>query len=846
MKVNNSLAKALYDNKAECSEELAFRKGDILTVLEQSVLGSEGWWKCSLHGRQGLAPANRLQLLTSSQADLLPLPTQHHSLALPANLQNIYQVPKSSTVSSTYERMDSWMKPPPATVSSSRVQETYQVPALAAQLLSEKTQCSTNQDQFTLPRVCRVSVPNIKIEMYDVPLPVRRVSLFTQRCATPPETRKGSKLLPSTEYFPEEQQQLYDIPSSPEKARINVQKETPPGNVYDVPPTNARETDISIPTASLGKYLGHCNTLPNPQKSDWIYDIPVSPEKPRLKQAAHNHSPGKQVLYDIPPTRFGSGLQNVPPTNNKGKVVDLQTYDIPAQRKLSFPGAPHYDVPPTRDMPLLQQNGNYDVPSSFLALRAENQKFQQNVYDIPKELSAVSGSTKEAEKSNCSSRDNTYSVPPQLSRDAKLDQDRLSVSSLESRTSTISTSSSASTESFSSTASLEEPTKEVTLELNLAIEMLTKLQHSVSSSVASLMIFVSSKWRHQEHLEKNIDEIHRAVEHIKVSLGEFLDFAWAIKANAACLTDHNLQTRIKKQLNILTDSFQIIVETRESLNNCKWSLEVLLVKKPQNSPDDLDRFVMLARTIPDDLKRFVSIIIANGKLLFRKSCKEKDTVETKVDTEFKRVKPIPLPRRREFESIQRNTLDKPNESKLSSEKSNDIIEDCDYVQLQKPAGVEQTTKTLSAKEVAKNTTDLKTEESPPTRKLSTVSKQDPTKKITLSDPCRLYFDALQKAISEFNHSLSNNQPPEKFIAHSKLIIMVGQKLVDSLCQEVLAKDARNDILCCSSRFCSLLKNLAVDTKTAAMQYPNSDAARELQNRADEISKYTQQFRVTMK
>lgn len=62
------LAKALFDNTAESAEELAFRKGDILMVLEQEQSGGPGWWLCSLHGRQGIAPANRLRLLQTAQA----------------------------------------------------------------------------------------------------------------------------------------------------------------------------------------------------------------------------------------------------------------------------------------------------------------------------------------------------------------------------------------------------------------------------------------------------------------------------------------------------------------------------------------------------------------------------------------------------------------------------------------------------------------------------------------------------------------------------------------------------------------------------------------------------------
>ncbi|KAM9501639.1 uncharacterized protein Hap1MRO34_012702 [Clarias gariepinus] len=59
-------SKGLFDNAAESPGELAFRKGDILMVLEQEQDGGPGWWLCSLQGRQGIAPANRLRLLQTA------------------------------------------------------------------------------------------------------------------------------------------------------------------------------------------------------------------------------------------------------------------------------------------------------------------------------------------------------------------------------------------------------------------------------------------------------------------------------------------------------------------------------------------------------------------------------------------------------------------------------------------------------------------------------------------------------------------------------------------------------------------------------------------------------------
>uniref|UniRef100_A0A8C3QS80 Cas scaffold protein family member 4 n=1 Tax=Cyanoderma ruficeps TaxID=181631 RepID=A0A8C3QS80_9PASS len=759
-----SLAKALYDNKAECSDELAFRRGDILTVLEQHVPGSQGWWRCSLHGHHGLAPANRLQLLPPSPArgQRPTEPPAAHNIYQVPSVPSVPSVPKATAQSATYEKMEGWVHPP-----ATPAQAVYQVPALAAQLLSERTTRSTHQNLFTLPRPCRASTPNIRGDVYDVPSPQHRGSPLAQ--------------------------------------------------LYDVPPK--REFDDSE-NKSQKKF--HYNTLPNPRKSEWIYDIPVSPENPGFKPNPPGQCVEKQVLYDIPPARY-----KAPATATEAKAGNPQLYDIPpTQRKLTHPEIPLYDVPSSRDLLLLPHNGSSEVPPSLLAAKAETQISEENVYDIPKGLPSAGHSKKEVENNSDGSGDQTQGASPQLSKDAKSENDSLCVSSVDSRSSTLSSSSSSSAESFSTLSPSPEPVQEIKMELEAAIETLTWLQHGVSSSIASLMIFVSSKWRLQEHLEKSLEEIHRAVDHIKVSLGEFLAFAQALKGNASKLTDSNLQARIKKQLEILMNSYEILTETREALNSCSWSLEALVLKKPQNNPDDLDRFVMVARTIPEDIKRFVSIVIANGKLLFRKDEKEQEKKQPKVSLECKMAKQIPVPRRVEIESLQRNAPEKSSQSRIPVEKPEEnSTEDCDYVQLQvSETGVYS----LYSSPFTEN-----------------PGRQEPARKIPLPEHCRLCFAALHKAIGVFTASLCNQQPPEIFISHSKLIIMVGQKLVDSLCQETQEREARSDVLHGSSRFCSLLKNLALATKTAALKYPDAEASRALRERTEELAKYTQQFRAMM-
>ena len=60
------LAKALYDNAADSVDEVSFRRGDVVTVLESEHAGLSGWALVSHRGRTGIAPSNRLRVLTAS------------------------------------------------------------------------------------------------------------------------------------------------------------------------------------------------------------------------------------------------------------------------------------------------------------------------------------------------------------------------------------------------------------------------------------------------------------------------------------------------------------------------------------------------------------------------------------------------------------------------------------------------------------------------------------------------------------------------------------------------------------------------------------------------------------
>ncbi|XP_003253016.2 cas scaffolding protein family member 4 isoform X1 [Nomascus leucogenys] len=771
------LARALYDNCPDCSDELAFSRGDILTILEQHVPESEGWWKCLLHGRQGLAPANRLQILTEVAADRPCPPFLRGLEEAPASSEETYQVPtvpRPPTPGSVYEQMRSWVeRPQPPTA------QLYEFPdpPTSARIICEKTLSFPKQAILTLPRPARASPPTLPSQVYDVP---------TQH--------RGPVVLKEPE-----KQQLYDIPASPRKAGLHPPASQASGQGVPL---------ISVTTLRRGGY----STLPNPQKSEWIYDTPVSPGKASIRNTPLTSFAEESRPHALPSS--SSTFHNPPSGRSRSPTSQLNN-NVPKQKKLSLPEIPSYGFLVPRDTFPLDKDVSYKVPSSFLIPRVEQQNTKPKIYDIPKAMLSVSQAGKELAKAKEMSENSTGHNSSWFSRrttSLSRELDRLSGSSSDSGASVVSSCSTTSTDDSSSSSS-EESAKELSLDLDVAKETVRALQHKVVSSVAGLMLFVSRKWRFRDYLEANIDAIHRSTEHIEESVREFLDFARGVHGTACNLTDSNLQNRIRDQMQTISNSYRILLETKESLDNRNWPLEVLVTDNVQNSPDDLERFVMVARMLPEDIKRFASIVIANGRLLFKRNCEKEETVQLTPNAEFKCEKCIQPPQR-ETESHQKST---PSTKQREDECYSELL------------------KKNRANICGQNPGPLIPQPS---------SQQTPERKPRLSEHCRLYFGALFKAISAFHGSLSSSQPAE-IITQSKLVIMVGQKLVDTLCMETQERDVRNEILRGSSHLCSLLKDVALATKNAVLTYPSPAALGHLQAEAEKLEQHTRQFRGTL-
>ncbi|XP_035008251.2 cas scaffolding protein family member 4 [Hippoglossus stenolepis] len=807
----NKLAKALYDNTAECADELAFRKGDIVVVVDQHVAGTSGWWMCSLYGRHGLAPANRLQLLPQTETSTGP---SRHVTEKPkssdaktdVSVQNIYQIPVVPRPSSSpsYVHMDMIYKVPSTPSSSSN---------LSALKHSSEGPKGDKHSGFK-------TVSSPRGEVYDVPNQARRASTITAS-TTPRHMSRKHSLIPTPELG-----QRFD---SSENFRCNS-----PGDayVYAVPPPPPQDPNYDIPVPSTTeeqqKMIGF-NTLPKLCKPEWIYDVPVGPEKPSQPQSSYDTMPCKGVsrqLYDtLPapawPTQRGS------PTPSVYDIPRPSSLDISTSPKV-VPVLPIYDKPPTQTL----------TEESLYAVPPKEERFNQVLSDppfdhIPLECRGDSSNAHELIKVRLQRMRNFlactsfHALPGSGESLVQDDSEKgriLHLSAADSqRISTASSSSTSSCDSLALSSSSPEPLREVTLSQDEACRRVLDLQESIIRAVPQLMDFVSSHWRSKEHLQKHLKEIKEAAEGIASSLTCFLNFALDVKGNARRLTDTNLQTRLYKQLSIIEDSGVILQQTVSALNMAGWPLNTLCQDPGQvQTPDQLDRFVMVARTIPEDVKRLVSIIIANGKLLFRASQKDSEPLNTTGQPETKKS---------------------PNRD----EQGVDVLEDDnDYVELQ--------TKNEYEKLQNKIQRDPKENVTPVSNRIKADNKRNSSESSagteehqspSLSEHCRLYFGALHKAINGFVGSLQDGQPPEKFISHSKLVIMVGQRLVDTLCREAQRGGSSQSLLCKSNHLCALLKQLAVATKKAALHFPEKQALQEAQEFAKELAQRAQHFRISL-
>ncbi|XP_004842896.1 breast cancer anti-estrogen resistance protein 1 isoform X3 [Heterocephalus glaber] len=810
----NVLAKALYDNVAESPDELSFRKGDIMTVLERDTQGLDGWWLCSLHGRQGIVPGNRLKILVGmyDKKPAGPGPGPPATVAQPQ--------PQPSLPPGLHATV------PPASQYTPMLPAAYQPQPDSVYLVP--TPSKAQQGLYQAPG----SSPQFQSP------PAKQTSTFSKQTPHHP--------------FPSPATDLYQVPPGPGNPAQDIYQVPPSAgighDIYQVPPSmDTRSWEGTKPPAKV--YDTPPMAVKGPNGRDPlldVYDVPPSVEK-GLPPSGHH------VVYDVPP----SVSKDVP----DGPVQREETYDVPpafAKVKPFDPArhplilaAPPPDSPPAEDV--------YDVPPPAPDLYDVPPGLRRpgpgSLYDVPRERVLP------PEVADGVVDDGVYAVPPPAEPEAMpvADGKRLSASS------TGSTRSSQSASSLEAAVSGREP-----LELEVAVESLARLQQGVSATVAHLLDLVGSAsgaggWRGTpEPQEPPVQDLQASVTAVQSAVHELLEFARSAVGNAAHTSDRTLHAKLGRQLQKMEDVYQTLVAHGQVLDNGRGG--------PGFTLEDLDRLVACSRAVPEDAKQLASFLHGNASLLFRRTKAPAPGPEgggplhPNPTDKASSIQSRPLPSPPKFTS-----QDSPDGQYENSEGG--WMEDYDYVHLQGKEEFEKTQKELLEKgnimrqgkgqlelQQLKQFERLEQEVSRPIDhdlanwtpaqplapgRPGALGPSDRQLLLFYLEQCEANLTILTDAVDAFFTAVATNQPPKIFVAHSKFVILSAHKLVfigDTLSRQAKAADVRSQVTHYSNLLCDLLRGIVATTKAAALQYPSPSAAQDMVDRVKELGHSTQQFR----
>ncbi|XP_071784739.1 breast cancer anti-estrogen resistance protein 1-like isoform X2 [Asterias amurensis] len=549
------LAKALYDNNAEAPDELSFRRGDIVTVLEQNTSGLEGWWLCSLNGRQGIAPGNRLKILAG-----------------------MYESPHSPPPSQTAQKIKT-----PQLIGQSYI---YDSPSAARNPLSR------GHEDYDIPRNPGTGYNTQQLAPLAVPVAQNN---FTQQLSGDETYDVPPSLLASKSPSPTD---VYDSPANHRKQSSEDLYDSPKKqlqqDVYDVLPA-AKDPKVPMDIYDTPPMKGRGVGSPSPPKSPTeVYDVPSL-----LQGAQKGLTPSPEPL---------------PHSNEKliQRANSLDLYDtLPGQK---YP-TDVYDVPPAHELsakrPSLQNEGRtskddlYDSPSNIPS--------SEGLYDSPGKTKIHITSV----GNGLHSSDNVYDIPPQVTRD-KPRSGRSSpvygrsTEELEGKMNLLTMSRlTKSADSLDDWSGI--------LDINSAMDLLSEKQQVLETAIAYLMSYVSSTWRHQSNLEPRIREIQSACKQLKLALEEFLEFADTCMTGAVRHSEETWHESLSKAVNCLKESHTSMIRCSASLDEMNWQVSKLIYKPGSTVASELDQFALAARSVSDDMKRFVVLIQENAASLFRVS-----------------------------------------------------------------------------------------------------------------------------------------------------------------------------------------------------------------------------------
>ncbi|XP_031558767.1 breast cancer anti-estrogen resistance protein 1-like isoform X2 [Actinia tenebrosa] len=663
------LAKALYDNIADNADELTFRKGDVITVLEKDIDGLYGWWLCSLHGRQGIAPGNRLSEIAKEPKPVATSPTlEYADYAVPRPYEENgedYDVPRSVFSPQDYDfpKADS---------------NRFEYPA---ELLKDRANSQIDDN-----------IDNIYQEIYDVPV-------------TTPEKKRFPDLIQAPEKLSPPK-----CSPSPKRGPKSPTKEAPPKTLSKPPRkiNDEKSKKGSQPPPRPPKPVSPRS--PKPCISEDIYDVPAVMNVYELAHSKTNNNTAKIIEEEK-----NSGLKNgvaddaklfvnrESRSSSSSQSSDKSSTALTSPKQLEDTAENIYDVPPSEST----TNDIYDVPSAVArGIQNDIQDVGGKIYDTPTKLTMA-----DAETPNENSKADAAKLQPQRNQLTEENSKRSSSGSDSSGVRQLSSGSVGKRESSSSTGSggkvssedddyvdyqeiygfsrtkpvnvydvPVQPTqvpgesatppakqtkisilqrinmsavKGIKLDPPAALQRLTKLEQAVDVTVNKLLSFVTTTWRDVTLLRSKVADIRDVTGKAKVVLRLLTEFGLSTLVNAQKTGNPELTGKLSRAIEPLLETYYSLKLTLQRLDDGGWRAPL---ERTDNKEDDLDLIMVYIRSVPENSKKLASVIRMAATILYKLP---KDPLPPPAET--KQKAPVQAPRTDSLEDTGRNTNDKTAE-----------------------------------------------------------------------------------------------------------------------------------------------------------------------------------------
>ncbi|XP_053673358.1 breast cancer anti-estrogen resistance protein 1 [Anopheles nili] len=562
------MAKATFDNIAESTDELAFRKGEILTVIETDTNGLKGWWLCQLRGRQGICPGNRLKIVQSHDSGCFtlspassPCPTIDSTTNLnspiPSEIyENTSLCSSTSTGSQRQGKRRSWHIMPNKVLTPQKCGDVYLydlLPPTSARV------CSSGPPyQQQHPHSASADA----LDTYDVPKPAIPIG-------------HGGPTTPGTGYDPQHH--------SHHRTTWNRTPSHPYGSGHPLAQQLQHYPPSALSSPSPSSSLSFPHPHPSGHHHHHQHHHQLHQQYPHLPPGAYR----MEESYDVPRPLL-SQQQHLTPSSSNSSLLTSESFSLSSSNRSSLANMPDYDVP--RRNPVSVRSTPPPPSSAAGQGGPGTPSFTTSHHSMS--MSSFSSMS-------------TYDVPPSHMHSSGANASGYVSGKLHQHQPVI--------------------PKELPLELSSALETLARLQNEATTAVTRLLSFVSPNWRVKEKLDPILMDLKLAAVRLRTALHDLAEFGDGALGNATKAEDKGLAQKLKPLVKALRDADKLVHEASQNLDGQGWTLvtlqrpEATQKLQQQLPPDSLDQLIACAQTLTEDVRQTASFIQGNATLLFKRS-----------------------------------------------------------------------------------------------------------------------------------------------------------------------------------------------------------------------------------